>query len=241
VSAIGSCPKCGASFDPPRDLHSECPKCGIWFHKWNAPLPAAAVLTVDPAELAAQLPSTDDSLAFWARALALAIIGIWGVFIAAADWRNPPQGFDFMHAIVLPIHEAGHVFFRPFGEFLTIAGGSLFQVLFPFGIGVFLLLKRRDAFAAAACLWWTGASLVDLATYIYDAWEPKLILLGGHTGEYGPHDWVEILDRFGALRRAHGLGVAAHHIGVVAMIAGAAWGATILKKTAGRRRPDSPR
>jgi len=236
MDTIQCCPKCDTRFDPPRELRSECPKCGIWFHKWNAPPPIATVVTVDPIELAADIPSTGDSLAFWGRAIALAVMCTWGVFIAAADFRVPPQRFDPMHAIVLPIHEAGHVFFMFFGEFLHVAGGSIFQVGFFFGIGVFLLLKRRDPFAAAVFLWFSGASLVDLSVYIYDAWEPKLILLGGHTGEYGQHDWVDILDHFNALRRAQPLGVAVHHFGVLTMIAAAAWGATVLRKTAGRRR-----
>ena len=41
-----------------------------------------------------------------------------------ADWRMI-DGFN------LVMHEAGHVLFMFFGEFMTILGGSLFQVLAP--------------------------------------------------------------------------------------------------------------
>ena len=108
---------------------------------------------------------------------------------------------------------------------MHIAGGSLFQLLLPLGIGVAFYVKQRDPFGAAICLWWTGASLIDLSPYIYDALYPKLMLLGGRTGEDGgPHDWIYILETFGALKRAHGLGTAAHHFGVILMAGSIAWG-----------------
>ena len=42
-----------------------------------------------------------------------------------------PSNAVFMHLINTPIHEAGHVFFRILGEFMGIAGGSLFQIIVP--------------------------------------------------------------------------------------------------------------
>lgn len=213
-------------------MRSECPQCGIWFHKWNAPLPTAGVTTLDAVEEADVIEPPPDSITYWGRAAALALLAAWGVFLAAADFRNPPEGFSFMHAILLPIHEAGHVLFALFGEFLRIAGGSLFQLLLPLGIGAAFYVKQRDPFGAATCLWWAGASLVDLAPYIYDSLEPQLILLGGHTGEDGPHDWIYLLSRFGAIPRAHGLGTAAHHLGALVMVGGVAWAACWLWKKA---------
>jgi hypothetical protein len=169
-------------------------------------------------------PSNHDAFTRYGRAALLAMVAAWGVFLAAADYRNPLQRFDFMHAILLPIHEAGHVLFMPFGQFLAIAGGSLFQVLLPAAIAVAFLVKQRDPFGAAMCLWWTGASIVDLSPYIYDALQPQLILLGGHTGDEGPHDWIHLLERLGSLRHAHGWGTAAHHFGVLVMATGVCWG-----------------
>jgi hypothetical protein len=178
------------------------------------------------------------ALTYYGRVAVLLLVLVWGLFLAAADYRNPPERFDFMHAILLPIHEAGHVFMFPFGEFLTIAGGSVFQVALPAGIAAAFLIKQHDRFGAAVCVWWAGASLVDLAPYIYDALEPQLILLGGHTGEDGPHDWIYLLDRFHSLAHAHGWGIAAHHLGVVTMIGAVAWGGAWLWKVAPWRRED---
>ena len=192
-------------------------------------------MALDPAD-EEELLEVPDSLTYYGRAAALVLVVAWGFVLAAADYKNPPTSFSFMHSILLPIHEAGHVFFRLFGEFMTIAGGSLFQLLLPFGIGVAFLVKQRDPFGAAMCLWWTGASLVDLSPYIWDALDPQLILLGGHTGEDGPHDWIYILERLGSLRRAHGWGTAAHHLGVLVMAGSIAWGASWLWKMAPWRR-----
>lgn len=232
---IHRCPKCGTTFRPARDDASECPQCGIWFHKWGAPLPEPSAVGALEAGDAEPLPGP-DALAYYGRAATLALIAIWGVFLAAADYRNPPQRFDFMHAILLPIHEAGHVLMMPFGEFVTIAGGSAFQVALPLGIAAAFLLRQQDRFGAAVCLWWAGASVVDLAPYIYDALVPQLILLGGHTGEEGPHDWIYLLTRLHALRHAHGWGIAAHAAGVTTMTGAVAWGGAWLWKLAPWRR-----
>lgn len=222
---IHRCPKCDARFDPPRAEASECPQCGIWFHKLNA-APAAIeevsddAVTPEIVDLAAP-----DPLSYYGRAATLVFVAIWGFRLAAMDYRDAEINGSFMHNIVLPIHEAGHVFFIPFGEFMTILGGSLFQVALPLGIGLAFLLRQRDAFGAAICLWWAGASLVDVAPYIWDSLDPQMILIGGHTGEDGPHDWIYLLERFGAMKHAHAWGVAVHHFGTLVMIAGVAWGA----------------
>lgn len=169
-----------------------------------------------------------DPLTYYGRAAALAFVAIWGFQLARMDYRVDDLMGSFMHAILLPIHEAGHVLFRLLGEFMTVAGGSLFQVLLPFAIGVAFIVKQRDPFGAAMCLWWTGASLVDLSAYIWDALEPQLTLLNGHTGEEGGHDWIYLLGRFGAVPSAHGWGRAVHHLGVLLMVGAVAWGATWL-------------
>ena len=143
MSAIHRCPKCDAAFKPPRELRSECPQCGIWFHKWDAPLPVTPVLTVGAAEEMEEA-APPDAITYCGRAAALVLIAAWSFFIAADNYTDPEPGF--MHSILLPIHEAGHVFFLILGHFMHMAGGSLFQLLRPFGIGVAFYVKQRDPF-----------------------------------------------------------------------------------------------
>ncbi len=42
-----------------------------------------------------------------------------------------PYQWHLIDGVNLVIHEAGHIIFMPFGEFMMIAGGSLFQVIMP--------------------------------------------------------------------------------------------------------------
>jgi len=128
----------------------------------------------------------------------------------------------------LPIHEAGHVLFRPFGEFMMILGGSLFQLLLPLGISVAFIVKNCDNFGAALGLWWAGVSLVDLAPYIYDALNPQLTLIGGGTGADGPHDWIYLLAAVSQIGNAHHLGAFAHVCGGLLMLGALVLGATVL-------------
>lgn len=170
-----------------------------------------------------------DSASFYGRCAVLAMFAIWSVFLIHYDYRDGEIGMSFMHNILLPIHEAGHVLFRPFGEFMTILGGSLFQVLLPFGVGAAFIWKNRDNFGAALGAWWASVSLVDLSPYIYDALHPQLVLLGGHTGDDGgPHDWIYLLTLVGQLRHAQGLGAFVHVCGAVFMVAALLWAAAIL-------------
>lgn len=171
-----------------------------------------------------------DTVSFYGRMAALVLLAVWSWFLFGYDYRTAEINESFLHNIVLPIHEAGHVFFIPFGEFLTILGGSFLQLALPFGVGVAFILKNHDNFGASVCLWWTGASLVDLSPYIYDSLHPQMLLLGGHTGEDGPHDWIYLLDTLGQLQNAQGWGTFGHVLGGLVMLAGIAWGALVLKR-----------
>ncbi len=54
----------------------------------------------------------------------------------------------FLHGVNLVFHEAGHVIFGLFGEFMGIAGGSLNQVLIPLAATIAFLGTRQYALAA---------------------------------------------------------------------------------------------
>jgi len=164
------------------------------------------------------VPKNVTEIEIYGRAAILLFLLIWGIRLGRMDYRDGEISQSFMHNILLPIHEAGHILFIPFGEFMTILGGSLFQVLFPLIIAGALLWQNRDACGAAIGLWWASVSLIDLAPYIYDAKVPQLILLGGQTGEDGPHDWIYLLGRFGKVYRSQVYGAGVHHLGFVLML-----------------------
>jgi hypothetical protein len=155
--------------------------------------------------------------------------------LAALTWRfarMPLDGSDlggFLHLPDLVFHEAGHVIFMPFGEFMTVLGGSLLQVLIPLICAGAFLWQEQNRFAAAVCLWWTGQNFVDLAPYISDARRLQLPLLGGLTGaEVEGHDWEYLLTALGWMHLDITLGRAAKFAGVVVMIAALSWAAMLL-------------
>ena len=99
------------------------------------------------------------------------------------DYRVGEMGESFLHRPLLVFHEAGHIVFMAFGEWMTILGGTLGQLLMPILLAGALLLKNRDPFGAAVGLWLFGVSVLDVAPYMYDALHPQLMLLSGTTGE----------------------------------------------------------
>src|SRR5262249_2787460 len=107
-------------------------------------------------------------------------------------------------------HEAGHVIFRPFGEFVITLGGTLGQLLVPAVLSAALLLKNRDPFGSSIGLWFMGVSLLDISPYVFAALNPKLVLLTGTPGEDGPHDWIYILEAVGLRNQAQLLGTLVH-------------------------------
>ena len=90
--------------------------------------------------------------------------------------------------------------FAPFGRFMKVLGGSLFQFALPLGLAI-AFLKQRNPFGAVVCTWWAGENLIDVAPYIADARALQLVLLGGKTGaEVQGHDWEYILATLGWMR-----------------------------------------
>ena len=169
-----------------------------------------------------------SGLALVGRALLLLALAVYG-------WRlaRLPIGAaiadSFLHLVNLTFHEAGHFIFAPLGRYMSVLGGSLMQMLIPAVCAGTLLLQTRDPFGAGCCVWWFGENLLDLAPYIADARALQLVLLGGRTGaEVEGHDWEYILQSLGWLHLDRTLGLAAHRVGVLVMVAGLAWAGLVL-------------
>src|SRR3982751_3943695 len=79
-----------------------------------------------------------------------------------------PDHWHLIDGVNLVIHEAGHLFFRPFGEFMMIAGGSLFQVIMP-ALFVGYFLYQHQFYSAAVVLFWVGESVLNVSVYAGDA------------------------------------------------------------------------
>lgn len=236
------CPKCNFEQEPD---NRECPRCGIVFSKYKGTATSGPKPQVRLSEETRQsLGKTEfvknllfdvepdiPMFHFAGRSLLFLGLVILGSRFAFTSLTDPSYGGSLLHLINLPFHEAGHIFFRPLGRFMTSIGGSLGQLLMPFVCLTALLVWRRDAFGASVCLWWFGENFVDLAPYINDARALSLPLLGGNTGRtapYGFHDWEYILKEMGLLRYDHLLAGISHKLGICLMALAVAWSVYIL-------------
>ncbi len=157
-------------------------------------------------------PSTEaqgtSSLARNARLALLLVLAVYGVMCL-----RDPMGGHLIDGVDLAIHETGHLVFRPFGDVIQFAGGTLFQLIVPVTFLVYFLrfAPTRDEFAASVMLWWIAVNLWNIAAYMADARTKALPLVGG-----GEHDWAYLFGRFGLL--AHDTSIAANVRGLGMLI-----------------------
>lgn len=241
------CPNC--TFEQ-SDVNRECPKCGVIFEKYRKPKKQAIKPERPPSlppkerpvivqsqgflrDMLFHVEPDTNPLYFGGRALLFVVLFIWGLKLISSSVDSGDVMKSFFHLVNLPFHEAGHIFFRPFGRFMTSLGGSLFQLLMPLICMVVFLLSARDPYGASLSFWWFGENFLDLAPYINDARRQVLPLLGGNTGRtspYGFHDWEFILKEAGLIHYDHALAQFAHTLGILIMVAAYVWAAYILFK-----------
>lgn len=173
-------------------------------------------------------------LSFWQKPLVWAYtrywwwrlpILVWFVVMLVQNLKNPIFAMNRLSnpfsALDFGMHELGHQIFSVFGEFMRIAGGSIFQCLFPL-LWMIGFLQKRWYFAATMCWCWLGLNLFDVASYAADARARVLPLATGLAGLYEQgsdevydraHDWYQLLSRTGHLENdliiARGLRIAA--------------------------------
>jgi hypothetical protein len=147
--------------------------------------------------------------------LAMAVYGV----ICAVDVTEP----RFLDRVDLVIHEAGHMLFSWFGEFLQVLGGTIGQLFVPAAFTVYFHL-RREFFSSAVTSFWCGQSLFNVSVYIRDAQAMVLPLVSIGGGEDTIHDWNYLLSWSGLLRWDEAIGTLVYLLGVGVMLASVAWG-----------------
>jgi hypothetical protein len=173
-------------------------------------------------------PSWIEAVRTWAQTRAgwwrLPIL-MWFAWTAAGHLRSDAEG-SLLTGLIFGAHEFGHIAFVPFGEFVTVLGGSLMQLLIPLGAAA-ALAHGRDWFgvACAACLF--GASCGDLAIYVGDARALALDLVS-FSPDGSDHDWRYLLDRWGLLRQDQLIARVIRFVGAMAIAGGTIGGGWIL-------------
>ncbi len=181
-------------------------------------------------DLVFHVPQAVDRMYWSLRVLALALVTLWTIWIfRSVDIAAGEAGSFFLWAVLTPFHEAGHVLLMWAPQFVTVLGGTLSQWLMPAGLAAMLLISRRDPFGAALFAWLLGNSLIMTAVYMFDAFDPKIMLLGGSTGaDSDGHDWQNIFGDLGLLPRAQGIGSFFGWLGRALMLVALAWAALIV-------------
>jgi hypothetical protein len=144
---------------------------------------------------------------------------LWAVF-HPAEWR-------FVDSFNLVMHEAGHILFIPFGQFMTIAGGSLFQVIVPTAFAVYFCYQEKY-YSCALLLFLVGESLINVSVYANDAVAMELPLLGG---DDSIHDWNWMLDRLGWLGHTREIAGAIAALGALTILSACVWSFLAARRT----------
>lgn len=146
------------------------------------------------------------------------------LWLGWTGWRHlgDPDYWSIFSGIIFGSHEFGHLVFAPFGEFMTVAGGSLMQLLVPVGAAA-LFIARKDGFGTAVAGCWLSFSLSNLAVYIGDAVAQQLPLVS-MSPDGGGHDWHYLLDRFNLLAYDLRLALFTRRLSFVVLAASFVWG-----------------
>ncbi len=144
---------------------------------------------------------------------------------------NPPFIIFVVDTINLYIHEAGHLFLKPFGRFIEILGGSLFQFLLP--LALVIVSWKQNVRTVPYGLYWLGENMVNVSVYIKDAPYKQLHLIASGL----IHDWNWLLN--GDPDIAEPLGIGVQILGLTACFAAIGMG-TLYAVKAYRENTASP-
>lgn len=244
------CPKC---HHQQADQTTTCQKCGVVFAKYFKYHPPQ--MNPEPREQEDRheecedeegirqpiqwrdllLPEQQEKYGLYVlgRALLLAGMGIFSLFLITAGKDSNYAGETFLHNVNLVFHEAGHVFFGILGQFIGSLGGTLGQFIMPVLCGGTFYLKQGNLFGTIVCCWWFAENFLDIAPYINDARAGVLPLVGGNTGQHAPygfHDWEYLLTETGLINYDSVLAGISHGLGSVLMILTLVWGGMLLWK-----------
>lgn len=144
------------------------------------------------------------------KLFATTVATVYALYFAptTSDWH-------FFDNVDLLIHEAGHVLFSPFGEFIQFLMGSGFQILFPL-VFVAYFFRQRAYYSASFLLFWVAINIINVSVYVGDAQRMALPLLGGE------HDWNWLLSHMHVLAYTDAIARSVYAFGI-ALIAVAAY------------------
>ncbi len=132
----------------------------------------------------------------------------WNYALHYTEWH-------FIDSVDLIFHEAGHVIFSFFGEFIHILMGSGFQILLPLAIALYFFYKKQKI-SGSLTLFWVGVNLLNVSLYAGDAIAMQLPLLGGDSVI---HDWNALLTMTDLLKYTYTIAHIFYYLGLATIFA----------------------
>ena len=117
------------------------------------------------------------------------------IFPIALYWVLTRGQYGLIDNADLVIHEAGHLFFKFFGQYIYTLGGTLMQILLP-SIIFYYFFRNEYRTGMQVSLLWLGQNFINISVYAADAQAKRLPLLGGNKVY---HDWDYLLREIGML------------------------------------------
>lgn len=145
------------------------------------------------------------------------IVGIYGIRLTL-----DPATHRFLDRVDLIAHEAGHLLFSYFGEFIMIMGGTILQIFIPAVIIVYFI-TRHEFYSSAVTLFWLGQNMFNISVYIKDARDMVLPLVSAGGGDI-IHDWNYTLSKLGILNWNIIMGNFVYGLGILIITASIALG-----------------
>jgi len=124
--------------------------------------------------------------------------------------------------VFVPIHEGGHLLFRFFGEFLSVAGGTVLQLAVPVMLATFFVFQRQIP-GTAFCAFFFFEQFLPTAKYMADARARELPLLTVGDSDDVIHDWNYLFGKLGVLDHDTQIAHAVQILGWIGMLATVAW------------------
>jgi|WetSurMetagenome_2_1015567.scaffolds.fasta_scaffold00687_18 hypothetical protein len=149
-----------------------------------------------------------------------------------------PSKWHLLDGVDLVVHEAGHLLFGYFGQFIGVAGGTLGQLLVPSALSVYFYLYQ-SRFASTVPLFWLGQSLINVSVYVKDAQAMALPLVSIGGGD-AIHDWHFMLSRLGLLRHDQLIGNTIYVSGILIIVSAIVMGFLWAFRTAETNDQDNP-
>lgn len=127
-----------------------------------------------------------------------------------------------MDLVFIPVHEGGHLLFRFFGEFVSVAGGTFLQFFAPAALAVWFIFHRQIQ-GTVFCMFFFFEQCLPTARYMADARAQELPLLTVGDADYVIHDWNYLFGHLGVLDHDTQIAAAVRAVGWIGMIGTVVW------------------